>query len=105
MNVFLQEMSKEYPQDILLLICDGAMWHRSSTLNIPSNIVIMHIPPYTPEMNPIEQVWKQIRVMGFRNEVLHTLNDVVLRLCETINSLTPEMLQKITYRSWLHVNF
>ena len=33
------------------------------------------IPPYTPEMNPIEQIWKQIRSMGFRNEIFHTLKD------------------------------
>ena len=52
---------------MILLCCDGAAWHRSKELNIPENIVLFHIPPYTPEMNPIEQIWKEIRKRGFRN--------------------------------------
>ena len=42
--------------------------HKSSTLEIPSNIELAFIPPYTPEMNPIEQVWKEIRKRGFKNK-------------------------------------
>ncbi len=52
-------------------------------------------------MNPIEQIWKQIRSMGFKNEVFNTLNDVVDRLCETINLLTENMVKSITNRDWL----
>ena len=64
MNVFLEEVSEYFCNDILILVCDGAVWHKSKRLNIPENIIITHIPPYTPEMNPIEQIWKQIRQMG-----------------------------------------
>lgn len=105
MNVFLDELSKEYEEDVILLICDGAAWHKSKGLNIPKNIRITHIPPYTPEMNPIEQIWKQLRRMGFKNEVFKTLNDVVDRLCETINSLTKEMVKQITHRQWICQSF
>ncbi len=42
------------------------------------------IPPYTPEMNPMEQIWKEIRKRGFKNEVFQTLQKVVDRLCDTI---------------------
>ena len=66
MNIFLKELSKTYKNDMILLVCDGATWHKSKGLRIPENIEIMHIPPYTPEMNPIEQIWKQIRTMGFK---------------------------------------
>ena len=59
MNVFLRDLSKEYPDDIILLCCDGAAWHKSGALEIPENIELFHIPPYTPEMNPIEQIWKR----------------------------------------------
>ena len=90
MNVFMSELSKEYQENMLLLVCDGASWHKSVNLIIPENINMTHIPPYTPEMNPIEQIWKQLRSMGFKNEVFKTLNDVVDRLCHTINSLTIE---------------
>ena len=50
---------------------------------------------------PIEQIWKQIRSMGFKNEVFNTLADVVDRLCETICKLTEEMVQSITGRDWI----
>ena len=101
MNVFMQELSKEYQQDMILLICDGASWHKSKGLKIPKNIKIIHIPPYTPEMNPIEQICKQIRQMGFKNEVFKTLKDVMDRLCETINQLTKDMVKSITLRNWI----
>ena len=56
MNVFLDTLSKQYQNDEILLICDGAAWHKSGTLVIPPNIHIQHIPPYTPEMNPIAEI-------------------------------------------------
>ena len=57
-NVFMAELSKKYPDDIILLVCDGAGWHKSKTLICPENIKLLSIPPYTPEMNPIEQIWR-----------------------------------------------
>ena len=60
MNTFLEELSKQYPQDQILLVCDGAAWHKSKTLIVPENITLLSIPPYTPEMNPIEQIWNEI---------------------------------------------
>ena len=53
-NIFLHELSKQYEDDMIFLCCDGAAWHKSKTLCIPENIVLFFIPPYTPEMNPIE---------------------------------------------------
>ena len=64
-------------------------------------IVLFHIPPYTPEMNPIEQIWKEIRKRGFRNEVFATLEKVVDRLCDAICSLTPNTIFSITGRDWI----
>ena len=101
MNLFLRELSKQFPQDTILMCCDGAAWHKSGTLEVPENIVLFHIPPYTPEMNPIEQIWKEIRKRGFRNEVFATLEKVVDRLCDTICSLTPNTIFSITGRDWI----
>ena len=52
-------------------------------------------------MNPTEQIWKQIRSMGFKNEVFITLKDVIDRLCDTINLLTKDMVKSITHRNWI----
>ncbi len=101
MNVFLRELSANYPDDIILLVCDGAAWHKSKTLAVPKNIRIFHIPPATPEMNPIEQIWKEIRKRSFRNEIFPTLNNVIDRLCDTICSLSNQTIRSITCRSWI----
>lgn len=101
MNLFLRHLSKQFPDDIILLCCDGAAWHKSGTLCIPENIRLFFIPPYTPEMNPIEQIWKELRKRGFRNEIFASLDKVVLRLCDTICSLTSFDIFSITARSWI----
>ena len=101
MNIFLENLSKEYAQEEILLVCDGASWHKSGTLVIPANIHLIHIPPYTPEMNPIEQVWREVRTRGFRNEVFHTLENVIDRLCCTLKSISPATIRSITGRDWI----
>ena len=73
-------------------------------LHIPENIELFYIPPYTPEMNPIEQIWKELQITGFRNEVFATLEKVVDRLCDTICTLTSDTIKSMTRRSWI-VNF
>ena len=105
MNIFLEKLSEEYPDDEILLVCDGAAWHRSKALEVPSNITLLNIPPYTPEMNPIEQIWRELRTQGFRNEVFQTLEKVVDRLGETINNLSKETVQSITLRKWIKAIF
>ena len=105
MNIFLEELSKQYPDDMILLCCDGAAWHKAGSLIIPDNIELFFLPPYTPEMNPIEQIWKELRKMGFRNEVFTTLEKVVDRLCDTICALSEEVIRSVTARPWIVNSF
>lgn len=101
MNVFLQKLSEAFWDDYIILVCDGAAWHKSSTLFIPENIRLVYLPPATPELNPIEQIWKEIRKRGFRNEIFQSLDLVVERLCETICSLSHDTIKSITGRKWI----
>ena len=101
MNVFLNHLSETYPADKIVLVCDGASWHRSKDLEIPANIRLVFLPPATPEMNPIEQIWKEMRKRGFKNEVFQTLEKVVDRLCSVINALSPELIRRIMGRQWI----
>lgn len=105
MNYFLKELSATYPDDYILLICDNAVWHRSKALEVPDNIKILFIPPYTPEMNPIEQVWAKIREIGFNNRIFKTLDDVMDQLCETIRNLKNEAIKSICHRDWMRLSF
>ncbi|RRR53240.1 hypothetical protein EI998_05095 [Streptococcus suis] len=79
---------------------DNAVWHKSQTLNIPENIEFTFIPPYTPEMNPIEQVWAEIRKRGFKNKIFRSLNEVIDKLQEVIQNLSPSQLRSIVRRDW-----
>ncbi|WP_367368699.1 IS630 family transposase [Schleiferilactobacillus harbinensis] len=101
MNIFLKELAAAYPDNDIILICDNAVWHKSKGLEVPDNITILHIPPYTPEMNPIEQIWAELRKRGFTNCVFQTLEKVVDRLCDIINTLTLTDVKSITHRDWL----
>jgi putative transposase len=101
MNVFLSELSKTFPEDMILLGLDQASWHTTENLIIPDNIQLFFLPACTPEMNPMEQVWKDIRKRGFKNELFATLEKVVDRLCDVIRSFSPHDLFKITGRDWI----
>ena len=101
MNVFMRELSVLYPDDDILLVMDGASWHKANRMQVPNNIELFFLPPYTPEMNPIEQIWTEIRKRGFRNEIFVSLEKVVDRLCQTIRSLSNSTVMSITGRTWI----
>ena len=101
MNYFLKSLSERYPDCMIVLALDGASWHKSKGLIVPPNIWLFYLPPATPELNPIEQLWKEIRKLGFKNELFKTLEKVVDRLCDTINCITNEIVQSITGRDWI----
>jgi len=105
MNIFLGGLSKTFPNDMLLVVLDRASWHTTAKLIIPKNIELFFLPPATPELNPMEQVWKVLRSRGFKNEAFATLNDVMDRLCEVIMTLTKKQTKNIVGRLWLLAMF
>jgi len=98
MNVFTEQLSQKYQNDHILLCCDRASWHMSKTLKNFDNVTIFPLLPYTPEMNPSEQIWRELRTNGFKNEIFSTLDKVVDRLCETICNLSNDTVKSITGR-------
>lgn len=100
-NLFLDQLSKAYPDDFILLCADNASWHKSQQLIIPDNIEMFYIPPYTPEMNPIEQIWKEIRKCGFKNTAFKSLDKVIEKLCDVICELSNATVTSITGRKWI----
>lgn len=105
MNVFLSALAERYQDDHILLILDNAAWHTSHSLRVPDNTELFPLLPYTPELNPIEQIWEDIREKGFRNEAFRSLDAVELRLCDTLCWLAdrPNRVASITHRSWLDI--
>ena len=104
MNVFLSELSASFEKDYILLVMDNAAWHKSKTLQIPDNIRLFFLPPRTPEMNPIEQLWPVVR-HDFKNKMFSSLSDVMDRLCVSLNSLSTCVLKSVTCRNWIYDMF
>ena len=97
MNIFLEPLTKQFPDDIILLLCcDEAACHKAGSLRVQENVHLFFIPPHTPEMNPIEQIWKEVRKQGFHNKIFATLDKAVEPLCDTISSLTATSIHSIT---------
>jgi transposase len=70
MNIYLQDLSHRIePDRHVLLICDRAGWHRSKKLKVPENITLAYLPPYAPELNPAELLWREQRSKGLSNRV------------------------------------
>ena len=57
MQIFLEEVASRYPEERIVMVLDCAGWHRSVALKVPSNRVLMQLPPYSPELNPVEHLW------------------------------------------------
>ena len=104
-NIFLDGLSKKLGRDYLLLGADNASWHTSKDLNIPDNIRFFFIPPRTPEMNPTEQIWQEIRKLGFKNILFDSIASVVDQLCVIIQSLSDVVIKSITGRDWIFQMF
>lgn len=103
MNIFLQTVSEKYPNDYILLGVDNAAWHKSKTLNIPENIELFPLLPYTPELNPIEMIWDELREKFFKNELFKTLAKVTDKLCEGLLHLFNHnnTVKSITAWDWI----
>lgn len=56
-QIFLNEFSKENPTELKVMVLDNGAFHKSKSLVIPENIVLLFLPPYSPELNPAEKVW------------------------------------------------
>jgi transposase len=89
------------------LVCDGAGWHqRGRRLIVPNNITLMPIPSYSPELNPMENVWDYLRGNKLSHRVWDTYDDIVQACAEAWRFLIgdPERIRSIATRSWAWVN-
>ena len=98
---FLKILSEKFKNDYILMCTDGASWHKSKNLIIPDNIRLFFLPAYTPEMNPTEQIWKEIRKDDFKNVLFQSLKKVEDKLCDSIVNLSEIVIKSVTCREWI----
>lgn len=87
MSIFLAEVSKRHPEELILMVLDGASWHKSQDLRVPEDMVLICLPPHSPELNPAEHIWEEIREKWFDNKVFKSLTAVEDQLEEALVTL------------------
>jgi hypothetical protein len=88
-----------------LLLPDGAGWHGASALAVPDTITLLHLPPYAPESNPVENVRACLRANTLAITVFGTCDDIAGACCKARNfcANSPEAIASITSRQWAQV--
>lgn len=101
MNIFLEEFAKVYPDDEIMLVMDGAGWHKSKDLQVPKNIEIIMLPPYSPELNPVERFWQSIKQNTLKNKVYATLSALKQAVAKFLNAMKKTEIQSLCAANYL----
>jgi transposase len=91
---YLLAFSKHNPDELKIIIIDNAAFHSTKNFKIPENIRLIRIPPYSPELNPCEQIWQYIKYR-FRNKHFKDIEKLKTWLHQTTNSMTCELIKSI----------
>jgi transposase len=107
MDIFLEHLSKQYKGNRCILIMDQAPWHTKELNTKYDNIRIIHLPPYSPQLNPTENFWDHIRENFFKNQCFSSIDHVQDRLVEAFQSVSNDKksIRSLSLFSWIPLNF
>jgi transposase len=95
-QLYLNHFAEQKPNELKIIFLDNGAFHKAKRLIIPNNIILVFIPPYSPELNPAELIWKYLKAR-IVNQTFKTLNDLSNYLMKIIQKhLTSERIQSIT---------
>lgn len=105
MNIFLKQVSDDLTNYFVLMLVDQADWHKSTEIKVPENIRLIEQPSHSPELNPSEHLWEDLRENEFHNEALGSLDQVEHALCEGLRRIEadPEALSSMTLFPYLDI--
>ena len=97
MQMFLDAVAAQFCSEYIAMIIDGAPNHRSKGLKVPDNMTLIFLPPYSPELNPKENIWDEIREKIFKNFALKSMRKVEQKLCDAVLYVqqNPEIVRSI----------
>lgn len=101
MNIYLEEFAKTLGDRKAIVIMDGAGWHKAKGLIVPNNIEIVYLPPYSPELNPVERLWLYIKQGLIKNRIYETLNALENAVANFITNLEMATVASICSASYL----
>ena len=105
MTLHLAEISKAVkPRAHAVILLDQAGWHGAKALEVPDNITLLPLPPRSPELNPVENIWQFMRDNWLSNRVFKSYEDILDHCCFAWNQLTqqPWKIMSIGMREWAH---
>ena len=105
MTAHLAEISAAVaPGAHAVVILDQAGWHMSKALVVPDNITLLPLPPRSPELNPVENIWQYLRENWLSNRIFRGYEDILALCCDAWNRLTnrPSKIMSIGLRDWAH---
>ena len=95
LNCFLDQFSKQLGTREAFLVLDGASWHRSKGLIIPKNITLLYLPPYSPELNPVERLWEYIKSKTIRNKIYESIKELESYLTAFFKKLDANTIRNV----------
>lgn len=107
MNLHLAEIGRQVaPGAHALIVLDGAGWHIADDLAVPPNISLLRLPPYSPELNPVENVWQYLRSNKLAITVFDGYDHIIETCCQAWAFFATDKpaVASITQKSWAHVN-
>ena len=106
MTLHLAEISRQVSLGAhAAIVSDGAGYHIAKELVVPENVTLIKLPPYAPELNPLENVWEYLRGNRLAITVFGNYDDIVDTACDgwTFFASDPDRIASITTRSWATV--
>lgn len=102
MNAYLQQLSIQVgPTRHVILVLDGAGWHVAKELKIPDNLTLHHLPPYSPELNPVERIWHYLRQHYLSNRIYRDYDQLEQKAGTALNLLSETRLRKLCAAHWV----
>ena len=103
MSLFLRIVAERYPGEFIVMVMDRAGWHIAEVLEVPKNMQILFLPPYSPELNPAEHLWDDLREKDFANRAFTGMNAVEDTLVQGLRRLeqNPAITQSLTGFDWI----
>lgn len=100
MGAFLHQVSEAHPEDFILMVFDGASSHKAKGLTVPENVRLLPLPPYSPELNPQEHLWGEIREKEFPNRVMDNMEEVIRQLQDGLARLASDADRLRSLSAW-----
>ena len=103
MNLFLEHVSQTFADFFIVMQVDQAGWHRSKALVVPANIRLIQQPAHSPEVNPVEHLWEDLREQYLHNRVFSSLDLLIEDLCQGLNALADDHARLTSSMSFPHL--